>query len=227
MPSTAVLERASCPQPPTRRGWLGPRLILRIPVLLRLAGGGMMRRMRWYVSRNGETHGPVEEALVAQWVRAGMRDARVRDETSAEWVALEKSPFAELLVRKVPRAAQVVVVVVGLLIAWWFYARGPLAANRAYVACEVAGTTPAGTTPTLGNGFVCSIEHRQGSALLHACWDISVACHNGTTGNARGCGDVAAHAKSSSHVPFAAFKGALDSCDSVSTATIANLKLTK
>ena len=50
--------------------------------------------MRWYVSRNGETAGPVEEAQLFEWVRGGMRDGMVRDEAGGPWTPLEQSPFA-------------------------------------------------------------------------------------------------------------------------------------
>jgi len=36
--------------------------------------------MQWYVSRRGETVGPVDDKQVAEWVRGGMTDAMVRDE---------------------------------------------------------------------------------------------------------------------------------------------------
>jgi hypothetical protein len=50
--------------------------------------------MRWYVSKNGETTGPVEEAQIVEWVKAGLRDAMVRDEAGGQWTALTQSPFA-------------------------------------------------------------------------------------------------------------------------------------
>jgi hypothetical protein len=53
--------------------------------------------MRWYVSRNGETVGPVDDAQVTQWVRQGMHDAMVRDEHGGQWVRLSESPFRPML----------------------------------------------------------------------------------------------------------------------------------
>jgi hypothetical protein len=50
--------------------------------------------MRWYVSRNGEIAGPVEEAQVIEWVKGGMRDGTVRDEAGGPWTPLEQSRFA-------------------------------------------------------------------------------------------------------------------------------------
>ena len=58
--------------------------------------------MRWYVSRNGETVGPVEEADVANWVRAGMHDAMLRDEAGGPWTPVSQSPFGALLPRVRP-----------------------------------------------------------------------------------------------------------------------------
>ena len=53
--------------------------------------------MRWYVSRGGETVGPVEESQVAEWVRGGMWDAQLRGEHGGDWQPVHKSPFAGLL----------------------------------------------------------------------------------------------------------------------------------
>lgn len=50
--------------------------------------------MRWYVSRNGETVGPVEESQVAQWVREGMVEAHVQPESGGAWTPIGASPFA-------------------------------------------------------------------------------------------------------------------------------------
>ena len=44
--------------------------------------------MRWYVSRNGETVGPVEESQIHEWIRAGMSDGHVRREDQAEWLPI-------------------------------------------------------------------------------------------------------------------------------------------
>lgn len=49
--------------------------------------------MRWYFSRNGETVGPVEEAQVVAWVKAGASDAMVRDEAGGPWTPIKSSPF--------------------------------------------------------------------------------------------------------------------------------------
>lgn len=50
--------------------------------------------MRWYVSRNGETVGPVDEAQVVAWVQAGMTDAVVQHEAGGPWLPVAQSPFA-------------------------------------------------------------------------------------------------------------------------------------
>src|SRR5687767_8421793 len=56
--------------------------------------------MRWYVSRNGETVGPVEEAELADWARTGQLGggAFIRDEAGGTWTPIEHSPFASLCV---------------------------------------------------------------------------------------------------------------------------------
>lgn len=68
--------------------------------------------MRWYVSRNGETVGPVEEAQVAEWVRGGMHDAVVRDDAGGHWTPIAHSPFGAGLVPAQP--TPIVVQQVGL-----------------------------------------------------------------------------------------------------------------
>ena len=51
--------------------------------------------MRWYVHRNGQTAGPVDEDVVAQWVRDGMVTAKVKAEDSSEWHWVRESYSAE------------------------------------------------------------------------------------------------------------------------------------
>jgi len=53
--------------------------------------------MRWYLSRGGETVGPVDEAQIAEWVRMGVRDGMVRDEAGGPWTPLAQSPFVAAL----------------------------------------------------------------------------------------------------------------------------------
>jgi hypothetical protein len=50
--------------------------------------------VRWYVSRNGETLGPVDAAQVVIWIREGMSEGQVRPETGGPWIALSDSPFS-------------------------------------------------------------------------------------------------------------------------------------
>jgi hypothetical protein len=61
--------------------------------------------MRWYVSRNGETTGPVEEDQVAAWVRAGMVDAQLRGEAGGPWMSVQQSPFAAFMPAQRPASA--------------------------------------------------------------------------------------------------------------------------
>jgi len=53
--------------------------------------------MRWYVSKNGESSGPHEEATVAEWARANqLKGAMLRDEAASAWVPLAQTPFSAL-----------------------------------------------------------------------------------------------------------------------------------
>lgn len=55
--------------------------------------------MRWYVNRNGQTMGPVEEAELAEAVRKGF-EGSVRDEMGGQWMPVASSPFAALMPKK-------------------------------------------------------------------------------------------------------------------------------
>lgn len=50
--------------------------------------------MRWYVTKSGETTGPVDESQITEWVRAGLRGCMVRDDAGGAWMPLDESPFA-------------------------------------------------------------------------------------------------------------------------------------
>ena len=52
--------------------------------------------MRWYITTNGETVGPIEGEIVAAWAREGrlMPGTYVRDEAGSAWMPVELSPFA-------------------------------------------------------------------------------------------------------------------------------------
>jgi GYF domain 2/LITAF-like zinc ribbon domain len=52
--------------------------------------------MRWYVTTNGETVGPIEGEVLAAWAREGrlVPGTHVRDEAASVWVPVEQSPFA-------------------------------------------------------------------------------------------------------------------------------------
>lgn len=91
---------------------------------------------------------------------------------------------------------------------------------EAYVECR-------GNGPTLSAGMACTIEHRAGSKPLRACWTMNVACANGASGSADGCGEVQPKAKSSTVLPYASFHGALDTCDQVTNANVKTTKLTE
>jgi hypothetical protein len=70
--------------------------------------------MRWYVSRNGQTVGPVDEHQVSEWIRAGMVDGMVRDEHGGPWMSLKESPFKGLLPRHLQGAGGRVVTGLGV-----------------------------------------------------------------------------------------------------------------
>jgi len=55
--------------------------------------------MRWMVNTNGQTSGPMDEAMVVTLVRAGQigSDAMLREESGAAWITIDRSPFARLV----------------------------------------------------------------------------------------------------------------------------------
>lgn len=79
--------------------------------------------MRWYVSRQGKTEGPVEETQLAEWIRAGLADAQIQSETGGPWMPVAQSPFAGLLPRQQGSSLRLLLAL-GLLVApfaflWW------------------------------------------------------------------------------------------------------------
>ena len=77
--------------------------------------------MRWYVSRNGETSGPAEEAQVREWAKGGSPADMVRDEVSSSWMRLDQSPFAQhlpLWKRRVGCGAVALILFALLLLLW-------------------------------------------------------------------------------------------------------------
>ena len=57
--------------------------------------------MRWYVNRNGESVGPVEDAQIVEWIRGGMVEAQLRNEAGAAWFPLHETPFGKLADEKI------------------------------------------------------------------------------------------------------------------------------
>jgi restriction system protein len=55
------------------------------------------RLRRWYVSRGGETVGPIEEGQLTAWVQGGMHDAALLPTDGEHWIGLSESPFAGTL----------------------------------------------------------------------------------------------------------------------------------
>jgi len=50
--------------------------------------------MPWYVSKKGDTRGPVDDETVKRWIGDGMTDAQVCDASGRKWMRLDQSPFA-------------------------------------------------------------------------------------------------------------------------------------
>jgi hypothetical protein len=80
--------------------------------------------MRWYVSKAGETTGPIEEAAIRVMAKAdGLRGAQVRDENAGAWIAAEKSPFGSLMKERSvvgPIVAGLAVMIFARLFLGWF-----------------------------------------------------------------------------------------------------------
>ena len=68
--------------------------------------------MRWYVMRNGETQGPVDGVTVVGWIKGGMREASVRDETGGAWMPLAQSPFSQYVAKPKQSVATLIVLLV-------------------------------------------------------------------------------------------------------------------
>lgn len=69
--------------------------------------------MRWYISRDGKTDGPLDEDDIVIMIKAGMKEAMVRDEAGGQWTPLHASPFSKFVKkRRTPgqRAASAAVV---------------------------------------------------------------------------------------------------------------------
>jgi hypothetical protein len=114
--------------------------------------------MRWYVSIESNTVGPVEEAEVRRMGERGQLKPGtfVRDEASPGWVPLEQSPFAVLLFRAPEPSRPVAVrpefvgagltLLGGLFIAWMWMPSDDASAP-AKATASVARQTPAYERP--------------------------------------------------------------------------------
>jgi hypothetical protein len=118
--------------------------------------------MRWYVSRNGETVGPVDDAQVAQWVSAGMVDAQLRDEAGGPWTWVPQSPFAAFVPAPkstTPQAGSILMLcgalVVALLVGKWIVDSG---SNSPGISRPVQPSAPVAATqePAPGVGLTRS-----------------------------------------------------------------------
>lgn len=77
--------------------------------------------MKYYVTRNGETVGPVEEATVVSWIRSGMREGMVAREGESNWVPLAESNFKWALQSHVPVIFRVMACIFVFGCIWYFY----------------------------------------------------------------------------------------------------------
>lgn len=120
--------------------------------------------MQWYVSRNGETSGPVEEAQIAEWIRQRQvgGETYVRDEHSPRWVPIGQSPFSPLFTQQfAPRKSSF-----GSVIAVVFFA--VLAVG--WLATEFAGRgNNSSTKEATGTEQPCPDEFRVRAAPLWIC----------------------------------------------------------
>jgi len=85
--------------------------------------------------------------------------------------------------------------------------------HEAYVECVGVDTD-----------FNCTVEHKKGGSAIEACWDVTVACVNGTKTKASTCHTVQPKSKSTKFMPVKDFPGA-DKCDKAQTVQVENLKL--
>jgi hypothetical protein len=88
------------------------------------------------------------------------------------------------------------------------------AENKVYVECM--GTVA---------GYNCTADHREGSDRVNVCWEVNVACQNGTKASGTGCQDVSPGAKASTLIPFAQVKN-FDKCDLATSTAVENQKIT-
>ena len=82
--------------------------------------------MRWYVSNNGQTVGPVEETAVIEGLKSGQihPTASFRDEAASAWVPLAQTPFAALAPKPKPKGLTPIQIIAGFVlgvggIIWW------------------------------------------------------------------------------------------------------------
>lgn len=199
--------------------------------------------MRWYVSRNGETVGPVEEAQVVEWARVGLFGAMLRDEAGGPWTPFEASPFARFVAPEPTpvigdRMIRIVAtaILIGGCLAIWIYLGGIRSVKRSLTETESAAVDSVFVAPNetevyvecIGTvaGMACSLVHNKGTETANACWDLSMRCQNGSLVTASGCGSVEPGGKTSVLVPTTTFFN-FESCDLVTTSAVKNVRLQK
>lgn len=83
--------------------------------------------------------------------------------------------------------------------------------TKARVECQPAASS-----------FNCTVEHVQGRSNAHVCWDVVMACRNGTRAVGHACQDVTPDARASKIIPEADVQN-LAQCDSATGITIEHL----
>jgi hypothetical protein len=182
--------------------------------------------MRWYVSKNAETSGPVDEKQVVEWVQAGLRDCMVRDEAGGPWTPLALSPFAPRTAPSSPMNWRRVVVVLGAL------AVALLAGN--YVYANITGHAFWGEKTSVyvecfgagSMGYTCTATHKSGSVGADVCWDLVISCRNGTAATGHACSRVEQGGKTSAGIPLSEVANA-EACDAAVGARVANIRVTE
>lgn len=89
---------------------------------------------------------------------------------------------------------------------------------KAYVECKPIGAT-------IGEGLACTIEHKQGSVAVEACWRVLMTCANGHNVTATKCGTVAPEGKSVVAIRAADLVNA-ELCDAVTATSLDSMRLT-
>lgn len=112
--------------------------------------------MRWYINRNGETIGPVDESVIIQWGHNNqlLADMFVCAENGGNWVSIENSPFSNFVLRpntqlkksQIQIASSIVFGMVVIVVAWLLCGNDS-AKNKANIEPVKAGSNENTTPP--------------------------------------------------------------------------------